>query len=151
MQTTWIYSFPQPFEPHLQEQMLQAIQPILAGWKAHGEAVHSVLSFPYQQFIRIETRLTGATPSGCSIDSFQREMKKIFHTLQVAPSEPSIVYYFGANHIEQFHFSEAQQLIESGILSENTIILDTASASVGGPWERKLSETWLSKYLQLTV
>jgi hypothetical protein len=143
----WVFGSTRPLN-HEQVQMLtENMSRFLAQWDSHQKEVTAAWQLKYNQFILIGVDETKTAISGCSIDSMvhnlrafeQRSGSDILNT-------SSQVFYRDANKTVQcITREEFGQLVENGVVSEDTIVFDNSIQSIRelrwGKWEIPMKDS----------
>lgn len=153
MQSTWIFSLKRRLIPEEEALLITALTEKLNQWQAHKITVAYKLSVKYHRFIVVEAL---NTVSGCCIDSM---MKMVFETVaefNLEITDAGEIFFksnFDASDkIESLPFREIDRALNDGRLNPDTFIFDHSAAFQGNwsGWEKKLSESWLKRYIPVS-
>lgn len=122
-------------------------------WSAHGTQLTACAEIIHNRFLVFFVNEGEAQASGCSIDKSVHFVKLIqtkfgldfFDRMQIA-------YRTEKNTIKTFDYRDLESLIQSGILSENTIIFNNSVTTKRDwklSWETPLNKSWMADNLSL--
>jgi hypothetical protein len=149
MNKVWTYIISRDLtETELNDLRIQG-QNFVKSWTAHEMQLQASFEIFKNKIIivKVNEDVTGA--SGCSIDKLARFIKDSEANFHIELLNRLLVAIKTDKGIEVVHSSKIKELLGTGIISENTIVYNTASAKENelNNWEQPLKNTWLSKYL----
>jgi hypothetical protein len=119
------------------------------GWTAHEQQLTASFEIFKDKIIivKVNEDVTGA--SGCSIDKLTRFIKETEKQFNIELLNRLLVAYKTGENIEIVHAAKIKDLLSQNIITENTIIYNTAASNQNeiNNWEQELKNTWLNKYL----
>lgn len=150
MQHTWIFQLETPLNNEQTGQIQTGLNQLMESWKSHGAPVPGQAEIRHQQFVLVQAE-PGAN-SGCSIDSMTHGVEGILGTAGVAILPNNFITFRNAvGEVDKVDFREVKSAIADGVLSPETTIFDASlqEGSLDG-FEKKLSESWLARFLPRT-
>ena len=121
----------------------------VSGWTAHENKLSADFEIFKERVVVVKVNEDIANASGCSIDKLTRFIKDTEIKFGVELLNRFLVAYQNSDHIEVVHTSKLKDLLAQQLITENTVIYNTAVASENelANWEQALKNTWLNKYL----
>lgn len=149
MNRAWTYIISRVLNDSELEQINVAGKHFVKTWTAHEQQLVADFSIFNKRIIIVRVNEDVTNASGCSIDKLTRFIKEIEVNFQVELLNRMLVAYQTGEAIEVVHVSKIKNLITEQLISENTIIYNTAVANDNElqEWEQPLKTTWLNKYL----
>lgn len=148
----WIFSSSNDLNSQIQDQIITQIESFLSQWEAHGKELVSRVWIENDRFIIIAVNESFEKASGCSIDKMMKFISQIEQRFELNLTDRSLIYYENENEsIISQKFNEIRGSVNSGKISENTIIYNTAinsGSQFKNDWKLKAGESWISKYFQ---
>jgi len=150
----WIYLSNKPFDEQTETEIKQAIKNFLLGWNAHGQVLTASFEILHKHFIIIKADEEQYSASGCSIDKQFQFIKAIEKQYNLTLFDRLLIAYKKDNGVYVTHSSKISQLLNEGIVNENTVVFNTTlsmEAEFKTAFEITLKESWLAKYLTKLV
>jgi hypothetical protein len=149
MNKVWAYIISKPLSDSELDQLQKAGKTFVDHWTAHENKLSGTFEIFKKRIIIVKVNEDVNAASGCSIDKLTRFIKVSEPMFGVELMNRLLVAYKKDNEIEILHSSKVKELLEQNLISENTVIYNTAIASEHElqNWEQPLKSTWLSKYL----
>lgn len=146
---TWIYLSDKPFDQRTETDLKTDIQNFLLTWNAHGKVLSASFEIRHHHFIIIKANEAQYSASGCSIDKQLQFIKELEKKHALSLLNRLVVAYKNQNDILVIHSSKIPQLLNQGLINENTLIFNIALSTeeeLNTNFELPLNQTWLSKY-----
>lgn len=140
-------------DKELTNEQLLAIQQkgnkFVEGWTAHENQLKGSFEIFKNRIIIIKVNEEENAASGCSIDKLTRFIKQLESEFSIQLMNRLLVAYKQKENIEVVHSSKIKDLLNDGLITDNTIVFNTALANQEEllNWEKPLNQTWLNKYL----
>jgi hypothetical protein len=149
MNRIWAYVISKPLDDSGMKQLQASGTGFVESWSAHENKLAASFGIVGNRIIVVKVNEDVHGASGCSIDKLTRFVKDTEAAFGVELLNRFLVAYKGATGVEVVHSSKIKELLAQGIISENTIVYNTAAANEAelNAWEQPLKNTWLSKYL----
>jgi len=149
MNRVWTYVISAPLGDVELEQLQKAGNTFVEHWTAHENKLTATFEIFKKRIIVVKVNEDIANASGCSIDKLTRFIKVSEPMFGIELMNRLLVAYKKDDAVEVVHSSKVKDLLEQHIISENTIVYNTAAATKTelNSWEQPLKNTWLSKYL----
>lgn len=150
MNRVWTYIISKQLSAEELQQLNLDGKNFVASWKAHENQLSAGFEILQGKIIIIKVQEDIASASGCSIDVLLRFIKDSEKKFNIELLNRLLVAYKNNENVEIVHSSKIKDLLISGAITENTIILNTSVANEQelNSWEQKLKDTWLNKYLE---
>lgn len=145
----WIYACNRPLRSHEVELIQTKIDFFTKNWTAHDRQLKASGLILNHQFIVLAVDGTQSTASGCSIDKSLHFIKNLESEFEISLLDRLTIYFFVNSELKALHFTELQEKIASGALTENALILDcslTDLHSLRTKFVTQAKHTWLAKY-----
>ncbi|MEO8761428.1 MAG: ABC transporter ATPase [Bacteroidia bacterium] len=146
----WIYLSNKPFDVQTETHLKVALQNFLHEWNAHGQALTSSFEILHKHFIVIKADEEQYSASGCSIDKQFQFIKEIEKQYNFTLFDRLLVAYKEEDEVLVTHSSKIPQLLQDGIVNENTIVFNTTLSTeeeFKNKFEIPLKESWLARFL----
>lgn len=146
----WVYLSDTPFSNEAEASLKNDIQQFLAGWNAHGTSLSSSFEIRHHQIIIIKADEEKFGASGCSIDKQLRFIKETEAKYGVSLLNRLLVAYHENGHIKIVHSSKIKDLLDQGVLNENTKIFNVGvgnEVELNEHFEQPLKNSWLSRFI----
>lgn len=149
MKKVWAYIISSQLSDMELDQLLNAGKTFVAHWTAHEHKLKASFEIFKKRIILVTVDEEASNASGCSIDKLTRFIKVTESMFGVELLNRLLVAYKHHEDVNVAHVSQVKELLEKHIISENTIVYNTAIATEPElrDWEQPLKNTWLSKYL----
>lgn len=149
MKKVWIYLSDKELKGDLFNEVKNAGEQFVQGWKAHEMPLSATFEIVSDRFIVVSVDETQYNASGCSIDKLLRLIKQLEadHDLQLL--NRLLLGYKTQSGVEVVHSSLVKEKLQAKELDENTLIYNVAASNSNeyAQWLQPLKETWLKKYL----
>ncbi len=145
----WIYLSDKTFSDQTETDLKTDIQNFLLTWNAHGKALSASFEIRHHHFIIIKADEAQYSASGCSIDKQLQFIKELEKKYSLSLLNRLLVAYKNGNEILVTHSSKIPQLLNEGLINENTPVFNIALSTqeeLNTTFELPLKQTWLSKY-----
>jgi len=130
-------------------RFLECVDAFLEEWSAHGTPLRCAREFRYDRFLLVAVDEASVPPSGCSIDSMVRVLKKLEIELDTRIVDNSPVWYSGDEDGEEIHRvsrTDFRRHIEDGRVTPETTVFDNTLTRLeelrAGAWGRRAAEGW---------
>jgi hypothetical protein len=149
MNRAWTYIISKELTPEQLRAIQTAGQEFVKGWTAHEQQLTGSFEITGNRIIVVKVNEDIHAASGCSIDKLTRFIKQLESDYSIELMNRLLVAYKNEDKIEVVHSSKIKELLDSGNISEDTVVYNTAAANQEDlkNWEQLLKNTWLSKYL----
>lgn len=149
MNRVWTYIIGKTLNAEELNQLFADGKNFVESWKAHENQLSASFEILQGKIIVVKVDEDVNNASGCSIDKLLRFVKDSEKKFNMELLNRLLVVYKNHNQIEIVHSSKIKDLLTSGAITENTIILNTSVANEQefNNWEQPLKDTWLNKYL----
>lgn len=145
----WAYTISKSLTEEQQAEVLAKGIAFVNHWTAHEQKLSASFSIEHERIIlvKVDEQVYGA--SGCSIDKLTRFVKQLENEYAIELMNRLLVVYEQAGRVEVVNAAQVRALLESKVLSPETLIYNTAVANADelAQWKQPLKETWLKKYL----
>lgn len=142
----WIFSLIETIEGEKRVKLSSELDSFLMQWHAHGAQVSGGYEFFEDRFIILAADQERTEVSGCSIDSMQKEVRRLLAELGAPPADPSWVFYRNGGRIEAADRDEFARLVAAGEVSAETPVFDTSIQTLeqyrSGRWELPMAQSW---------
>lgn len=154
MERVWIYQANRKLSETEAELVLKKMEAFTLQWRAHGKQLVAQAALRYNQFLilRVNEGLVQAT--GCSIDKSTYLLKDIQEELGIDFFDRLQIAYRKGDEIAVASKREFEQLIQDGLVNENTIVFNNMvdnGADLETKWEVPLKESWHAKVFAVNV
>jgi len=145
----WVYQANRKLSEEEQLDLQAEINNFIKVWTAHGQDLGSASKIIHDQFLVIGVDEDINQASGCSIDAsvhFIQEMEKKF---SLSFTDRSKVAFLNRNGVFLEEFTKVRDLVDSGVIGENTITFNNTVSSKGDfdrNWKVEVKNSWLKKY-----
>lgn len=146
----WIYQSDRKLTDVERQQAEVVLHDFCESWVVHNEDTRSSYSIEHDQFIVLAIDEDYRQPSGCSIDSSVRMLKRLQEHFGLNLFDRTRVAFLVNDSIKIHPLSRLKSLFESGELNKNSITFDNLVPSRGDlsrGWKTPVEKTWLTKYL----
>ncbi len=146
----WVYLSNKPFNQQTENSLKTDVQNFLLGWNAHGKALTASADILHHHFIIIKADEEQYSASGCSIDKQFQFIKETEKKYNLNLLDRLVVAYKKDNTVFVTHSSKIPQLLQDGIINENTIVFNTTLSTENEfktAFEIPLKESWLNRFL----
>jgi hypothetical protein len=150
MNRVWTFIISKKLNESDLNDLLVSGKSFVAGWTAHENKLSASFEIVEQRIVLVRVNENVHNASGCSIDKLTRFIKESEQKFGVELLNRLLIAYQTSGGIEVVHASKIKDLMAQGLITENTIVYNTAAACENDllNWEQALKNTWLSKYLQ---
>lgn len=118
----WIYPANRELKSSETEKIAESLEQFCREWTAHDVALTADFEIIDNRFILLSVDETKTGASGCSIDKSVRRLKEIGLAFDVNFFDHSSVYYEKNGHLHQAHFSDIQNLYDTGVMNESVLV-----------------------------
>lgn len=142
----WVYQSDKKFSDEEVAKIEQLLVDFIGNWATHGTALKASGAVLYNRFIIIMADEASVKASGCSIDKSVAFIKQLEKELQCDFFNRLLVAYKDNETVNTFHFSEKENLISKGEISNDTLIFNNLvqnKAEFFANWQQHLSDSWL--------
>lgn len=146
----WVYLSDRSFSPEVESSLKADVQHFLNDWNAHGTALSASYELVHHHFIIISADEEKFSASGCSIDKQVRFIKDTEQKYGISLLNRLLVAYKAGEEIMVVHSSKIPELLDAGLMNENTPVFNVGVGSNGEldkNFEIPLKESWLAKFL----
>lgn len=147
----WIYQSNRPFTPEEVATIKASCEAFLAGWTAHGAALHAGVTLPYNRFIVFGLDTQQGNASGCAIDSSVRFIQGLEAQYKVVLLDKMNVTYKQGPHIAHKSLIDFKKMAKDRSVSSKTIVFNNLVATKGEyetSWEVPASESWHGPFMK---
>lgn len=145
----WIYQGERKFSPQEKEIIDKSAANFVAQWAAHGKDLAATYRIEYDQFLIFMVDETQHAASGCSIDSSVALIREIEKHLGISMLDRSKVAFLKNEEVSLKPFNELKRLVESGEITEETLVFDNSIDNLGewqDNWLIPAGKSWLKRY-----
>lgn len=150
MKKLWIYQSNRLLSDAECTRMGELLTDFIQEWTAHGNELLGSFEIKYKLFVFLIVDESKAMVTGCSIDksvrvldTIQKELRiNLFDRLQIAYRQTQ------DDAIALAPSSIFQELVDNGVLNENTIVFNnmlTSADDLVDKWEVPLKDSWHAK------
>lgn len=149
MNKVWTYIISAPLGDVELDQLLKAGITFVEHWTAHDVKLNAEFKIVKKRIVVVKVNEDVTNASGCSIDKLTRFIKLTETLFGIELLNRFLVAYKNQDAIEVVHATKIKELLQQGVISENTLVYNTSVANETEytQWEQPLKNTWLSKYL----
>jgi hypothetical protein len=152
MERIWIYQANRMLNTEEAELLLERMDKFTEQWTAHGKQLAAQALLRYDQFLIIRVNEALAKATGCSIDKSTDTLKQVQQELGLDFFDRMQIAYRDADGIKTVSRPAFEELIESGVVNENTIVFNNMvgnSQELETKWEVPLKNSWHAQVFQL--
>ncbi len=149
MKKVWTFVIGSPLTKQALEELTLAGRQFVNQWTAHENKLNATFEIFKERIVIITVDEASHGASGCSIDKLMRFIGQCEQDFNCELINRLNVVAEIEQHLFVCKASDIPKLLESGLLSSQTIIYNT-SISTGDEllsWRQPLESTWLKKYL----
>lgn len=149
MNRVWTYIISKALSEQTLNHIVENGKRFVSEWTAHENKLEGSFDILYGRIILVKVNEAVNGASGCSIDKLTRFVKETETNFNIELLNRLLIAYKKDDRIEVIHASKVKELLLSGAINENTVVLNTSVANeheLEG-WEQPLKKTWLNKYL----
>jgi hypothetical protein len=150
----WIYQSSRELSNKEKEAAEEALKSFCESWVAHHQPLKTSFTIEHNRFIILATDEDYHLPSGCSIDSSVKALKKLQSGLGVDFFDRTNIAFYKSDKVVTYALAQLKSLFESRELNGSTMTFDNLVPSKGdlvGRWKTPVEKTWLAKYLSKTT
>lgn len=145
MERIWIYQAERKLNNDEATYLLEKMDQFAKDWTAHGKQLVAQALLRYNQFliIRVDEGMVKAT--GCSIDKSTTILKQVQQELGVDFFNRMLIAYRDQEGIKTVSREAFETLIESGAVTEDTIVFNNmvdTGEGLESRWEVPLKSSW---------
>lgn len=147
----WIYSSNRLLTDDETAKINQQLLEFTKQWTSHNNALKAAGTVLHNRFIVLSVDDSIENPGGCSIDKSIHFIQGIETYYNLSLFDRLTIYYQAENEMKSFHFSDLQNKIASGEISENTLIMDTTITQVGAlqsEFVKEAGQSWLARFMK---
>ena len=144
----WVYQAERELTLEEQQLVLQVSRTFIDQWATHGQPLIGSCQVKDRYFIIIAVD-DRQLPSGCSIDASVGLIRDLGNKLGVDLFGRTNVPLWVDNKVVTSPLAELKQLMKSGNISQDTLLINTLVEQKGSlsDWKVPLRESWLKRYL----
>jgi len=119
-------------------------------WSSHGSRMEASFALLHERFLIILADEQKAQASGCSIDSSIHFVQSLEEEMKLDFFDRMKVVYKTLQGLTYASLQEVPGLVTAGTLCPESIVFDMLISSkkeLDSSFEKKMSETWMSRYL----
>lgn len=146
----WIYQSDRQLSNEELKQIKEKGDAFVDGWAAHGSNLKASFEIFHNRFLVLFADESQTNASGCSIDSSVRFIKELEKDFKLDLFNRMNVAYEGTESIQTVPMKEFEQLIQSGDVTESTIVYNNHIQNLEefkSKWEIPLKDSWHSRML----
>lgn len=149
MGRVWVYIISKELSAVQLLKLQEKGSEFVRGWTSHDLQLHSVFEIFKNRILIVKVDESIQAASGCSTDKLSRFIRESEQAFGIELTNRLLVAIKRDNGLEIVHSSRIGEMLTAGMISEETIIYNTASSNTEelALWEKKLKDTWLKKYL----
>ena len=141
----WVYQSNRELNDSEVQQIKSLINEFVRQWTSHSRNVIAAAIVVYKRFIILAADESAFSVSGCSIDSSIHFVKELEQQFNIGLFDRHTVAYRGNEKINAVKQADFQQLIDNGLVNQDTVVFNNLVATVGDlnqNWEVPLSRSW---------
>lgn len=146
----WVYQSDQPFSEDELNYLTVRLDDFVSSWESHGSLLKATFQVFHQLFVVFFVDEEGDAMCGRAQDASVRFMKELEEQLEVSFLDRTVQAYKKDDKVEVFRLADFQALVESGELSEQTVVFNNTVAnklSFDESWEIPLKDSWHNQLL----
>lgn len=145
----WLYIISKELSPEQLTSLSVECTTFVNSWTAHEQKLNGAFEIHKNRLLIFKVDESVYNASGCSIDKLTRLVQSLEKKFSIELLNRLLVGYEDKDAIKVVHSSKIKELLESGMISENTLIYDITVSNSAEFKELKkpLKNTWLNKYL----
>ena len=149
MNRVWTYVISRPLTGEQLKQLKAGGDSFVASWSAHENKLAASFDILKEKILLVKVNEDVHGASGCSIDKLTRFVKETEAGFGIELLNRFVVAYKLGENIETTQASHIKELLAQQVITENTIVYNTAAANEEelARWEQPLKDTWLARYL----
>lgn len=147
----WIYSSNRLLTVDETATINQQLLEFTKQWTSHNNALKAAGTVLHNRFIVLSADDSIENPGGCSIDKSIHFIQGIETHYGLSLFDRLTIYYQSDNEMKSFHFSDLQNKIASGEISENTLIIDTTITqlrALQSEFVKEAGQSWLARFIK---
>lgn len=143
----WIYGTNRRLSSGEQSELLDTLDDFFSEWMSHGRPVEGRAVVLEDRFLLVAAAVEEGEISGCGIDSSTQVIDEVADTLEIdwVPAL-TIFYRHPSGEIRGVSRPEFRKLVEDGVVSRTTGVIDLSLESLGDlreqGFERPAGESW---------
>lgn len=148
-QKIWIYTLSKELSKEQLLDLNNRCQNFVNGWTAHDVSLDAFFELHKNRLLIFKVNEDKYNASGCSIDKQLRFVKDLEALYAIELLNRLLIAYQENDAIRVVKSSQVSELIQSGEMTENTLIYDntiTSSLQLNSEWLKPLKNTWLVKH-----
>ncbi|HRI00209.1 MAG TPA: hypothetical protein PK006_04080 [Saprospiraceae bacterium] len=145
----WIYTSDQKISDESVAEIHHRISNFCRQWKSHNQPVKATGGLLHQYFLIFVVDENASTLGGCSIDDSVHFVQQLGRHYNVDFLNRTGVCYLQNDEVKYFKLSHISELINSGIISENTMVFDSTVKNKDEflkHWVKPIKETWVNRF-----
>ena len=149
----WIHGFGEQLSSRDEETIRKQLAGFMPHWMSHNEMVSGAFDTFHQRFLVTAAHCSGGI-SGCSTDSFVREIKALRDDFELDGLDTSLVYFRNADgRVEAVPHLDFFEVAASGRIQPDTPVFDTLLNHLGqlrqGQFEKPFQQSWHARVYPL--
>ncbi|MBI1222292.1 MAG: hypothetical protein GC180_06775 [Bacteroidetes bacterium] len=145
----WLYTSSRNFSDAECKEIKSLLAEFAAGWTAHDKKLKATGSIEHGRVVALMVDESQAGASGCSIDKSVHFLRDLGVKYDTDFFVRNLVGVKMNGTWEWVDFRSIPTLLQEGKISSDTMVLDNTIQTAGSlnRWEKRLSDTWLNRYL----
>ena len=145
----WIHGFERKLNKTEQKTIRREFGRFLPQWVSHGAPVKAAFTILFDQFVVTAAHCQGGI-SGCSVDSFVRNLKMLKTLYGLDALIGGLVYYRDkVEEIQAVDQLKFHDVVDSGVISVDTKVFNTIVTSLdqlrSGEFETTFERSWYAR------
>ncbi len=147
----WIYQADRNLTDIEIAEMKKKAAMFLLEWSSHGNMMLATIDVIYNRFVIVLVDENAASASGCGIDKSVRFIQQLEKDYLVNFFDRLLVTFRDENNIIRgTKLQEFEQLVEKGVLTEDTIVFNNllgTKEEMATKWEVPMKKSWHARML----
>ena len=147
----WVYQANRSLTDGDVKTILEALQPALSQWTAHGQPLLASAKVVESRFLVVGVDEGYKLPSGCSIDASMRTVQDIGRQVNVDFFDRSAAVQLANGVVQMFALPSIKAAVTDGLITPNTMLFNTlvkTKAEFLAEWHIQAVNSWLKRYFK---
>ena len=150
----WIYTANRKLTPDEQANIKQQLDVFCSSWNAHGNQLTAQFDVLYDQVMVLAVDEDVEAASGCSIDQATAIFRSLDTQYSIDLFNRLNLAFLKDNRIQLVHLSDTDQAYRTGLISDDTLLLNNTLSSLHDlreQWQVRFSDSWAFRRVKKIV